>query len=315
VALDSEPRGTTRQRTKGVIFDIQRFAIHDGPGIRTLVFMKGCPLRCWWCQNPEGLSNSKSLGYFEYRCIQSKRCIPSCPTHALSFDGDRLLINRVACDECAMCVEACPSGALSIAGREIDAEELVGEIEKDILLFDNSGGGVTFSGGEPLFQPAFLRESLVQCKLRGINTALETSGYASPKVFESIIDYVDLFLFDLKLLDDEEHRKYTGVSNGMIKRNLMTLETRRREEDLTLRFPVITGINDTEKNVKEFLNFVRDLKRIKRVDLLPYHDVSEKYRRLGLDYRMKTHTAPSEERLEQIKEELERAGLVVGIRG
>jgi len=202
-----------------------------------------------------------------------------------------------------------------MAGREMDVEELVGEIEKDILLFDNSGGGVTFSGGEPLFQPAFLRESLVQCKLRGINTAVETSGYASPKVFESIMDYVDLFLFDLKLLDDEDHRKYTGVSNGIIKRNLMTLVTKRREEDLVLRFPVITGVNDTEKNVEAFLSFVRDLKRIKRVDLLPYHDVSEKYRRLGLTYKMKTHTAPSEERLEQIKEKFENMGIAVGMRG
>jgi len=315
VALDSEPKETARQRTRGVIFDIQRFAIHDGPGIRTLVFMKGCPLRCWWCQNPEGLSTSKSLGYFEYRCIQSKRCIPTCPTHALSFDGDGLHINRAACNECAMCVEVCPSGALSMAGREMDAEELVAEIEKDILLFDNSGGGVTFSGGEPLFQPAFLRESLAQCKLRGISTALETSGYTSPKVFESIIDNVDLFLFDLKLLDDEEHRKYTGVSNRIIKRNLMTLVARRREEDLVLRFPVITGINDTEKNVEEFLSFVRGLKRIKRVDLLPYHDVSEKYRRLGLAYKMTTRTAPSEERLQQIKEKLEKMGLEVGVRG
>jgi pyruvate formate lyase activating enzyme len=313
--LGPEPTETTAQRTTGIVFDIQRFAIHDGPGIRTLVFMKGCPLRCWWCQNPEGLVTSKSLGYFEYRCIQSKRCIPSCPSRALSFDGDSLVIDRAACNECASCVEACPSGALSITGREIDAGELVKEIEKDILLFDNSGGGVTFSGGEPLFQPAFLKESLIQCRSRGIHTALETSGHAPPETFESIIDYVDLFLFDLKLLNEEEHRKYTGVSNDLIKRNLITLVTRKRREDVILRFPVIPGISDTEKNVEEFLNFVRGLDGIREVDLLPYHDVSEKYRRLGLKYRMNVHAAPSEEKLNRIRQRLRQGGFEVRMRG
>lgn len=313
--LAQESKESVVQRTKGVIFDIQRFAIHDGPGVRTLVFMKGCPLRCWWCQNPEGLSPSKSLGYFEYKCIQSERCIASCPVHALSLDGNMIVIDRAACDGCALCVEACPSGALSIAGREIDVEELIKEIEKDVLLFDNSGGGVTFSGGEPLSQPIFLRESLIQCRRRGIHTALETSGYASPKVFESIIDYVDLFLFDLKLLDDGDHKKYTGVSNDMIKKNLITLVARKRGEDVILRFPVITGINDTEKNIKGFQDFVRSLDGVKRVDLLPYHDVSEKYRRLGLNYQMSTHSAPSEKKLKHIKERLEEIGLKVGVRG
>ena len=315
MALNPEQREPVIQGTRGVVFDIQRFAIHDGPGIRTLVFMKGCPLRCWWCQNPEGLFTSKSLGYFEYRCIQSKRCIQSCPLHALSFDGDGLAIDRMACNECALCVEACPSGALSMAGREIDVKELMREIEKDTLLFDYSGGGVTFSGGEPLFQPAFLRESLIQCRARGIHTALETSGYAPPETFESTIDYVNLFLFDLKLLDDSEHRKYTGVSNGVIKRNLTTIVTRKRGEDVILRFPVITGINDTEKNVEEFLSFMQGLDGITEVDLLPYHDVSEKYRRLGLRYQMNTRTAPSEEKLNYIKKRLEQAGLRVKTRG
>jgi pyruvate formate lyase activating enzyme len=204
---------------------------------------------------------------------------------------------------------------LSIAGREIDAEELVREIEKDVLLFDNSGGGVTFSGGEPLFQPAFLRESLIQCRGRGIHTALETSGYAPPGTFESIIDYVDLFLFDLKLLNEEEHRKYTGVSNSVIKRNLITLVTRKRGKDVILRFPVVPGINDTQENIEELLNFVQRLDGIREIDLLPYHDVSEKYRRLGLKYQMNVHAAPSEERLSHIRERLGQAGLRVRMRG
>jgi len=314
-ALVPKLREKATQGSGGVIFDIQRFAIHDGPGIRTLVFMKGCPLRCWWCQNPEGLSASKSLGYFEYRCIQSKRCVTSCPPRAISIGGNGLAIDRAACDCCALCVEACPSGALSIIGREIGTDELIREIEKDVLLFDNSGGGVTFSGGEPLFQPTFLRESLVRCKERRIHTAMETSGHAASATFESIIDYVDLFLFDLKLIDDADHRKYTGISNRLVRENLANLVRRKRGQDVILRFPVIPGINDTEKNIEGFLTLVGGLEGIKEVDLLPYHDVSEKYRRLGMEYRMNTHVAPSEEKLASIKERFEQAGLRVKMRG
>jgi pyruvate formate lyase activating enzyme len=196
----------------------------------------------------------------------------------------------------------------------MEADELVREIEKDVLLFDNSGGGVTFSGGEPLFQPSFLKELLVLCRSRGIHTALETSGQAPVRTFESLIDYVDLFLFDLKLLDDNDHKKYTGVSNGLIKKNLRTL-AERRGRDIILRFPVITGINDTEKNVQEFQRFARSLRGIREVDLLPFHDVSEKYRRLGLSYRMDAHAGPSAEKLNHIKEKLEEIGLKVKVGG
>jgi pyruvate formate lyase activating enzyme len=310
-----EPKQAQALGTRGIVFDVQRFAIHDGPGVRTLVFMKGCPLRCWWCQNPEGLFASKSLGYFEYRCIRAEKCVGSCPSHALSFEDDGLVVDRAACDACGICVEGCPTGALSMVGREIDVDELMREIEKDILLYDNSGGGVTFSGGEPLFQPAFLRESLMECRRRGIHTTLETSGYAPPKVFESIIDYVDLFLFDLKLLDDGEHRKYTGVSNAVIKKNMLTLVERNRGRDVVVRHPVIPGINDTEESTEELLGFIHGLDGVSEVDLLPYHDVFEKYKRLGLKYNMRVHVAPSEEKLSHIKERLEKAGLKVRVRG
>ena len=165
-----------------------------------------------------------------------------------------------------------------------------------------------------MFQPAFLKALLIQCKSRGIHTALETSGHAPARTFESIIDYVDLFLFDLKLLDDEDHKKYTGVSNSVIKRNLRTLAG-RRGKDVILRFPVITGINDTEKNVEEFQRFARSLRGISEVDLLPYHDVSEKYRRLGLGYRMDARAAPSAEKLNRIKEKFEEIGLRVKVGG
>jgi len=302
-------------KTRGTVFDIQRFAIHDGPGIRTTVFMKGCPLRCWWCQNPEGLSASRRLGYLEYRCVRTEGCIASCPFHALTVSDGHLQVDYAACNACGRCVEACPTGALSVAGRELDVAELMGEIEKDILLYDNSGGGVTFSGGEPLLQPAFLKDSLMECRRRGIHTTLETSGYAQPRVFESVIDYVNLFLFDLKLLDDNAHRKYTGVSNEVIKKNLVALIEERRGRDVILRHPVITGVNDSDEETEQLLGFVRGLEGIGELDLLPYHDVSEKYRRLGLSYNMLTSKAPSEEKLNRMREELERAGLKVRVGG
>ena len=308
-------RQASAPRTRGTVFDIQRFAIHDGPGIRTTVFMKGCPLRCWWCQNPEGLSSSSRLGYLEYRCVRTEGCLASCPTRALTTAGGRLAVDYALCDACGRCVEACPTGALSIAGREIDVGELMGDIEKDILFYDNSGGGVTFSGGEPMFQPAFLKDSLMECRLRGVHTTLETSGYAQPHVFESVADYVDLFLFDLKILDDEAHKKYTGVSNRIIKTNLLALVERHRGRDVILRHPVITGVNDSDHETEELLRFIRGLEGVGEVDLLPYHDVSEKYRRLGLSYNMRTSEAPSEEKLSCMKETLERAGLKVRVGG
>ena len=305
----------SKNQIKGLIFDIKRYAIHDGSGIRTTVFMKGCPLKCWWCHNPEGISSSKDLIYFEYKCIRCKTCVHVCPVSAIAFEGEKQVINRAACIKCGACADSCPTGALKLVGYEITVEELMKEIEKDIILYDHSGGGVTFSGGEPLFQPLFLKEALKECKKRDIHTALDTSGYASPEVFESLMDHVDLFLYDLKLLDDKEHQKYTGVSNKIIKKNLITLVKKGRGKDTIIRFPVIPGITDTKKNINMLLNFVSYLKEINEIDILPFHDVSEKYSRLGKKYKMKIYTAPSEEKLKYIKEKLEENGFYVKIGG
>ncbi|MEM2544135.1 MAG: glycyl-radical enzyme activating protein [Nitrososphaerota archaeon] len=300
---------------KGIIFDIERYAIHDGPGIRTTVFMKGCPLKCWWCHNPEGIELSKNLMYFEYKCINCKMCVKVCPTNAISFDGEKKTIDRVLCSRCGICAEYCPTGALRIVGYEVTVYELVREIKKDVLLYDRSGGGVTFSGGEPLFQPLFLKEVLKECKKAGIHVALDTTGYAPPEIFELFIDDVDLFLYDIKLLDDKEHKKYTGVSNEFIKKNLAILIERGRGNSVILRFPVIPEITDTEKNLNELLLFISKLKGVNEVDVLPFHDVSEKYDRLGMEYKMRGHKAPSKERLKYIKEKLEGVGFYVKIGG
>lgn len=298
-----------------MLFDIMRYAIHDGPGIRTTVFMKGCPLRCWWCHNPEGISRLKDLMYFEYKCIQCKTCVQLCPTKAITFGGNKHIIDRAICTKCGLCAESCPTSALKVVGYEITVDELLRKIREDALLYDYSGGGVTFSGGEPLSQPLFVLETLKKCRELGIHTALDTSGYASPKVFESIIEHVDLFLYDLKLLDEEEFRKYVGASNKVIKKNLMTLVKRGRGRDVIIRFPVIPGITDTERNLAKLLSFISQLNGVNEVDILPFHDVSEKYNRLGMEYKMVAQKAPTEQELNYIKEKLEETGFYVKIGG
>jgi len=297
----------------GMIFDIQRYAIHDGPGVRTIVFLKGCPLRCWWCQNPEGILPKPQLMYFKNKCIHCHKCIYSCPVDAIMFSDDEHYIDRGKCIECKVCVEACPTGALKLVGRRVSVEDLIRDLERDVLLYDSSNGGVTFSGGEPLFQPEFLRETLRKCVELNIHTCMETSGYASRSVLESITSYVDLFLYDLKLINDEDHRKYTGVSNRIIKENLKFLV--EKGENVVVRFPVIPTITDTEENVFSLMEFLSLLKGVEEVDLLPFHDVEEKYRYLGVEYKMPVHNSPSKERLIWIKEKLEGLGLYVKVGG
>ena len=300
---------------KGTIFNIQRYSIHDGPGIRTTVFLKGCPLRCWWCHNPEGLSPTRDIAYIEFRCIGCGTCTRVCPQNATSIRDGKVFIDRSRCVKCGTCAKYCPTSALTVIGREITVDELMQEIKKDELLYDYSGGGVTFSGGEPLYQPEFLKAVLIECKKHRIHVALDTSGYAPPEIFDSIAKHVDLFLFDIKLIDVEEHIKYTGLSNKVILRNLKNLIERGRGKDVVLRFPVIPGITDTEKNLKLLEALITKLRTIEEIDLLPFHDVSEKYTRLGMEYKMKDHRAPSEEELKCLKKRLEALGLHVKIGG
>ncbi len=297
----------------GILFDIKRFAIHDGPGIRTTIFLKGCPLTCWWCHNPEGISPSKEIFYYEYKCMSCRKCVQACPNDAIVATKNSVLTSRERCIPCVRCVEVCPTGARQIVGYEVTVEEVMEEIEKDILYYDTSIGGVTFSGGEPFMQPVFLKAVLERCKEKGIHTALDTSGYASPKVFNSIIDDIDLFLYDLKLLNDRQHWKYTGVSNKLIKKNLGTGSGKGR--NVILRFSVIPRITDTKENIDELVNFVSSLKGIHEIDLMPFHNVNEKYKRLGKEYKMEGAQSPSEEKMKNIKGKLEKAGFYVKIGG
>ncbi len=290
----------------GIIFDVQRFSVHDGPGIRTTVFLKGCPLRCLWCHNPEGLSPKPELMFFEYKCLGCQTCARVCPKRAISFpsrEGEEKtfpVLDRRKCTGCGACAEACPSGAWRLVGQKITVTELLSLLERDVLLYDRSQGGVTFSGGEPLFQPGFLFSALKACKGARIHTAVDTSGYAPWEVLEKIAPFVDLFLFDLKPMDEEEHRRYTGVSPKLIHENLRRLVELGRP--VLVRSPLIPGITDTERNIQALVDFLRELKGgIQGVELLPYHDVAEKYQRLGKSYGMPSLPRPSEEKLAALR--------------
>lgn len=295
----------------GIIFDIKRYAIHDGPGIRTTVFFKGCPLKCRWCHNPEGQSMEPELGFRESRCIEGcDLCLRECPKGALSRGNHEIAIDREACDLCGDCAEVCPSEALEIIGREKSAEQVLWEIEKDVIFYDESYGGVTFSGGEPLLQPEFLHTILQGCRERGIRTAVDTSGYTSFDVFEKIDDKVELFLYDLKIMDDKEHRVYTGVSNRLILENLKKLSERGAR--IIIRIPIIPGVNDSRARITHTADFITSLKRIQSISLLPYHKTGkQKYKRLNTPYLMENTALPAREKLKEIKKQLEDAGFQV----
>ncbi|MCF8298851.1 MAG: glycyl-radical enzyme activating protein [Saprospiraceae bacterium] len=261
-----------------IIFDIKHFAVHDGSGIRQTVFFKGCPLDCWWCHNPES-KNAKAEKYIKTTKLEGK-----------IFERE------------------------SWIGYNISVEELFEIISGDKVFFEESGGGVTFSGGEPLMQADFLFKILKKCKDSGIHTAIDTSGFASQEIIEKISKVAGLFLFDLKIIDSKLHEKYTGVSNERILENLKWLD--ENNKSVILRFPVIPGITDTKENIKEIKDFIKSLKNINQIDLLPYHNISNsKYKRFDKKNRLENIKSLSEKDMDSIKEEFENLGFTVGIGG
>jgi pyruvate formate lyase activating enzyme len=299
----------------GIIFNIQKYSIHDGPGIRTTVFLKGCPLRCQWCHNPEGQSAEPELALWPSRCLRECReCISVCDRLALAKKDSLISLDKDKCDLCGKCAEVCPSRAVEIAGRQWRVEEVMKEVEKDLMFHDESGGGVTFSGGEPMMQPEFLQALLEESKKRGIHTVVDTCGFAKPDVLDRISEKVDLFLYDLKVLDEGKHRRFTGGSNKLVLENLKKLD--QQEKEVIVRIPVIPGVNDGKKDIEEILKFLRSLKNIHRLSLLPYHDLGkEKYRRFTLPYKIGTIQSPSRELIEKIKKRLESSGYQVTVGG
>ena len=267
---------------KGLIFEIRRFTVHDGPGIRTTVFFKGCPLNCWWCHNPE-----------------SHRCHPEESQKIVKLDGKKFTQK-------------------AITGQWMSVDEVMSELRMDRIFYSESSGGVTFSGGEPLMQPEFLLELLKECKANILHTTIDTSGYADPEIIRTILPYTDLFLYDLKLMDDKDHIKYTGVSNKPVLENLICLISEGKQ--VIIRIPVIPGITDTKKNIreiKEFLtNLIKERKSISplKISLLPYHSIAKnKYARFHIDNKTKNLKDVAKESLIPLKEEFEAAGFLVKI--
>lgn len=298
----------------GILFDLRRYSIHDGPGIRTVVFFKGCPLRCWWCHNPESQSLEAELMVHPKRCILCSACLLVCPNGAIHRDDMRLFTDRTRCQGCGKCTELCYAEGRQMVGRHYNIDEVMAIVERDQSFYEQSGGGVTFSGGEPLLQADFLLALLQTTKARGLHTALDTCGFAPWSIIDKVRTWTDLFLFDLKIMDDTRHRQYTGVSNESILFNLKSLA--RQGHAIILRMPIIPGINDDNENLTATARFTNDLPGEHRLDLLPYHNSAEtKYNGLGKTFRLKgVHTAP-DERMQEICAFLESFGVAVKIGG
>ena len=263
------------------IFDIKRYAINDGPGIRIVIFMKGCNLNCAWCHNPESISTGTERMYAPAKCILCGTCVEACPEKALTLTPEGIITDLELCKTHGRCADVCPTKAIELSGKPMSVTEILNEIEKERIFFDQSGGGVTFSGGEPLLQSKFLIELLDECGRRGIHRAVDTAGLANSEVILEVAKRTDLFLYDLKMMDSARHRKWTGVPNEKILENLNLLaETGVK---IIIRIPLIGAVNDDPENISATARFVSALSGEKKeVNLLPYHKIAQtKYQKLG----------------------------------
>ncbi|HUI09491.1 MAG TPA: glycyl-radical enzyme activating protein [Bacteroidota bacterium] len=291
-----------------------RFSVHDGPGIRTTVFLKGCPMHCAWCHNPESFDGSPELMLRPERCIACGDCMALCPHGAVSQRDGAYVTDPDLCARCGTCADACAAGAREIVGREMTIEEVMREVERDSTFFMESGGGVTFSGGEPLLQHRFLLMLLQACAERNLHVAVDTSGYASPDVLYRVAELTDLFLYDLKTVNDDVHRRFTGISGALVRGNLQRLASWGKR--VIIRMPIIPGINDADRDVEAAGRFVASLGNVVGINLLPYHGIgAEKYARLGMPYTLPGVQPPSGSHMTMIAENLLRFHPAVSIGG
>jgi pyruvate formate lyase activating enzyme len=276
----------------GIVFDIKRFAVHDGPGIRTSVFLKGCPLKCIWCQNPEGNAGDSELWYFENKCVHCYACIGACPEQALEKSGDdiqSIVIDRAKCRLLGACVDACPSGALSFVGREMSDDDVAAEVLKDRTFYETSGGGVTLTGGDPCMQAEFSKAILEKCRALSIHTVVQSCLHADNARVMALSPFVDLFIADLKFFDSALHAEHTGASNEIIRKNFEALAA--AGANLLVRIPLIPGYTATEENLSALADYVRETREDIPVELINYNPLCKsKYERLGRTYPLASET-------------------------
>ncbi|TCO74824.1 trans-4-hydroxy-L-proline dehydratase activase [Marinisporobacter balticus] len=297
---------------KGRIINIQKYCVHDGPGIRTTVFFKGCPLNCWWCHNPESQKFEKEMMYNHEKCTMCGECEKRCEGKGIKLT-ENIFYDPTKCVFCENCIDFCINNAREMIGKEYTISELMKEIKKDQMFYQESGGGVTLSGGEVMTQITFVEELVRRCKENGMHVAIDTCGYVPFYSFERILDNTDIFLYDIKLIDSKRHEKYTGKPNELILDNMKKLS--EKGANIHLRIPLIEGINTDGENIEGIIKFASDLK-ISKVNLLPYHEIgSDKYKRLNMDYKKGGMVRPTDQRLEEIKAMFKESKFEVKIGG
>jgi pyruvate formate lyase activating enzyme len=298
----------------GIVFNMQRFSIHDGPGIRTIAFLKGCPLTCHWCSNPESHKKEPQVMFNINNCVGCRKCEKICSLGAIDFNLTNR-INQSICTGCGKCVDACLPGALVMSGCKRTVEDVVNELKKDVAQYRRSGGGITLSGGEPLSQPDYASELLKACKSLGWHTAMETTAFASEDAIEKVIPWVDLVLLDIKSMDTDKHKRFTGVNNEIILKNAKKIAQLGTE--VVVRVPVIPLFNADETSIKDIAVFVKSLMSVKELHLLPYHKLGvNKYECLGKHYPInKDITTPNEDIMMRLKNVVEAYGLKCNIGG
>lgn len=300
----------------GNIIDIKKFTVHDGPGIRSTVFLKGCPLSCVWCHNPEGIDSKINLWYFEKKCIGCHRCVAACKNDALAVGNGspHIIIDREKCTNAGNCVEACPTTALSFDGKTISQQEVVDALIEDKPFYDKSGGGITISGGDPLLQYEFSLGILKDCKENKIHTAIETCMYAKKEILEKFLEYVDLFIVDMKIFNSITHKEYTGVENGLIKSNFKFLASKK--EHILVRIPLVPGITATKENIGEIAAFVHEINSRIPIELMNFNPLGEnKYRLMGKTHGLLKGMKPlPEEELDELYQTIADKGVEI-IRG
>ena len=292
-----------------LIFDIKRYAINDGPGIRVTIFLKGCSLNCKWCHNPESIPVKQQKMYSSDKCIGSAECIKHCPNDALTLTPQGIVTDTDLCQMCGKCAEVCPTKAIEMAGELMTVEQVMVEIKREVLLMDNSKGGVTFSGGEPLLHHKFLIQLLDACGEEGIHRCIDTAGFVDKNILLEVASKSEHFLYDLKMMDDEKHKEWTGVSNKKILENLIALA--ETGVDMNIRIPLIKGVNDDDENIHESAKFIAAFKgNPPLVNILPFHNIAEKkYEKLGLDYSKGTMGEPDMNRQHAVLEIFKSYGI------